>query len=442
MITARSDRVSRFRLLLYTAELLSLRIETSLHGPIAVAMTPPLGEADRKQFARDMRWLAGRIEELHVESRKIGEDPERISTFVANAQQRSLYQLADKFKDYAPHDKAPAALVTVGLLGCVSIAASLRDLDLDSSESHLQLMESSLVDAALLVPEIMASLFEVLTDVAWLKELMDLRKPKTRPLATVDLPSPETIAALSRAGLRALLASPEVVQALAGAGLLQGATSLPLREQRALIEALRPAVTGLPPNRPPNLRFDADLLSSLDPEHAEALTTIINALNQRGEIYSDLEIEIPDSAVQDLRLTWTAMSAHTGLKLTTLSVFVEAHTVQTSHYEPPEPCCLLLSERSARRSLRSRVEVKDMILAAALLCRTMLGEAGLAISEVDCKPGTFAQLVKQSLQDTIRPEPEPAPEPAPGPTSVIIDDPEDDDSEGESKPGKVTIRFG
>jgi hypothetical protein len=237
VITAKSARVSRFRLLLYTAELLSLRIETSLHGSIAVAMTPPLAEVDRKQFARDMRWLAGRLEELHVESRKIGEDPERISTFTANAQQRSLNQLADKFKDYAPHDKAPLALVTLGLLGCVSIAASMRDLD--SSKSHLQLMESSLVDAALFVPEITASLFEVLTDAAWLKELMDLRKPTTRPIAAVDLPSPEAVAALSRAGLRVLLASPEVAQALAGAGLLQGATSLPLREQRALIEALR-----------------------------------------------------------------------------------------------------------------------------------------------------------------------------------------------------------
>lgn len=244
MITARSARVSRFRLLLYTAEILTLRIETSLHGPIAMAMTPPLGEADRKQFAREMRWLAGRIEELHVESRKIGEDPERISTFVANAQQRSLYQLADKFKDYAPHDRAPLALVNLGLLGCTTIAASMRDLD--SSDSNLQLMESSLVDAALLVPEITASLFEVLPDAVWLKDLMDLRKPPERPIAIVALPSPEAVAALSRAGLRALLASPEVAQALAGAGLLQGAASLPLKDQRALIEALRQPQADIP----------------------------------------------------------------------------------------------------------------------------------------------------------------------------------------------------
>ena len=58
-------------------------------------------------------------------------------------------------------------------------------------------------------------------------------------MSVVSLPSPEAVAALSRAGLRALLASPEVAQALAGAGLLHGATSLPLGQQRALIEALR-----------------------------------------------------------------------------------------------------------------------------------------------------------------------------------------------------------
>lgn len=77
----------------------------------------------------------------------------------------------------------------------------------------------------------------------------------------VDLPSPEAVAALSRAGLRALLASPEVVQALAGAGLLQGAVSLPLREQRALIEALR--------------QPQADTLSTPEPEPAPSPTSKI-----------------------------------------------------------------------------------------------------------------------------------------------------------------------
>lgn len=220
------------------------------------------------------------------------------------------------------------------------------------------------------------------------------------------LPSPEQTQGMNRAALVDLLASPEAATALKALGYATVGPTLPLPTLRGLVEALRAAASMPQPvaNRVPNLYFKVKILEGIDLEAAQVLSSIVSQLNARGDLYPDLCIEIQDPTLPELLLTWTARSAHNDGALTEVRLHVEAHSPERSHYEPPEPVCLILRDRAHKERLLCKVEIKDMILTAALLCRTVLGRQGFAISEVAAEPGTFAQLVKQSLQDTLRPD--------------------------------------
>lgn len=254
------------------------------------------------------------------------------------------------------------------------------------------------------------SKLETLLRQYWAKRAEDEIKEaeSTMPIPLFALPSEHQVKALTRAALVDLLASPEAATALKALGYATVGPTLPLPTLRGLVEALRAAASMPQPvaNRVPNLRFDAKILEGIDHEAAEVLSSIVSQLNARGELYPDLCVEIPDPALPELLLTWTAKSAYNDVSLTEVRLHVEAHAPERSHYEPPEPVCLSLRDRAHKERLLCKVEIKDMILTAALLCRTVLGRQGFAISEVAAEPGTFAQLVKQSLQDTLRPQPD------------------------------------
>lgn len=231
----------------------------------------------------------------------------------------------------------------------------------------------------------------------------------------MNLPSPEQTQGMDRAALVSVLASPEVATALKALGITAVGPTMPLRALRALVEALR-AVAAMPQpvaSRPPNLHFDPKILEAIGQESAEVLTSIVSQLNARGELHPDMCIEIPDPSSPELLLTWSAKSAHNDGPLTEVRLHVGVHYFRGSHYEPYEPPCLSLCDRAHKERLLCKDEIKDMMLTAASLCRTVLGKQGFAISEVAAEPWEFAQLVKQALQDTLRPEPKPEPEPEP-----------------------------
>lgn len=259
------------------------------------------------------------------------------------------------------------------------------------------------------------SKLETLLRQYWAKRAEDEIKEaeSTMPIPLFALPSEHQVQALTRAALVDLLASPEAATALKALGYTTVGPTLPLPTLRGLVEALRAAASMPQPvaNRVPNLRFEAKILEDIDHESAEVLSSIVSQLNARGDLYPDLCIEIPDPSSPELLLTWNARSAYNDVPLTEVRLHVGVHYFRSSHYEPYEPPCLSLRDCAHKERLLCKVEIKDMILTAALLCRTVLGRQGFAISEVAAEPYEFAQLVKQSLQDTLRPEPEPEPEP-------------------------------
>jgi hypothetical protein len=135
-----------------------------------------------------------------------------------------------------------------------------------------------------------------------------------------------------------------------------------------------------------------------------ALNQIVAKLNARGDLYPDLDIEIPNPDVAELVLTWKVYSQDTEPQYVGRELVSNARPVLDTHriVVTADNAGLLRLDHDNRPAddwIPSKPEIKDMILSACVLCKAMLGVS----PEIPYlqEPGTFAALVHRSLREAV-----------------------------------------
>jgi hypothetical protein len=230
------------------------------------------------------------------------------------------------------------------------------------------------------------------------------------PIPLFALPSEPQVKALTRAGLVSLLTSPEAATALKALGYTSVGPTMPLQVLRGLVEALRAAqaspMLGAKSTRIPCLRFSDALLAKTVMGSQTALNQIVAKLNARGDMYPDLDIEIPNPDVPELVLTWKVYSQDTEPQYVGRELVSNARPVLDTHrivVTSTDDGNLRLDHDSlaSNQWVTAIPEIKDTMLSATVLCRAALSSAPPPALVYLREPGTFASLVHRSLREAV-----------------------------------------